>query len=77
MTFWLLYLLMLLSMYECNLRAYLVTVNTEPPIDSADDILSQGKRLFLPRGQTALISIFENSKNLALQTLFKVSKKIS
>ena len=47
--------------YECNLRAYLVSVDYEKPLDSEKDVLDMGRRLYLPRGQTSLLSIFRDS----------------
>ena len=34
----------------CNLRAYLVAVDTEPALETEDDIINYNRRLFLPSG---------------------------
>ena len=75
-SFWFFYVTVLLFFYECNLRAFLVTVNTEPPIDNDQDVVEQGKKLFLPKGQTSFISLYRNTKNPYQKQLFDVSRQI-
>ena len=47
---WFLAVLFLLQSVECNLRAYLIAVDYDQAIDSEQDILDLGRRLFLPNG---------------------------
>ena len=46
--------------YECNLRAYLMRRTFDQPIDSARDILTLNRRLYLPYG-TPFIKMFATS----------------
>ena len=40
----------LLSSYECNLRAYLMSVDFERPVDTDQDMLDQKVKFYLPLG---------------------------
>ncbi|XP_059079334.1 glutamate receptor ionotropic, kainate 3-like isoform X2 [Tigriopus californicus] len=46
--FWIMIVLFLSSMYECNLRAYLMHTSYEKPIETEKDILDRGRDLYLP-----------------------------
>ncbi len=41
------YAFMTHSFYDCNLRAYLMTVDLEPVVDTAKDIYDQGKKFYV------------------------------
>ena len=48
--FWMVFAFFVVQSYECNLRAYLIAVDYEDPINGNEDLLRTGHRLFLPRG---------------------------
>ena len=47
---WVLFVLVIQTSYECNLRAYLMKVDFETPVDSEQDLLDKGWKLWLPKG---------------------------
>lgn len=47
--------------YLCNLRASLIAVDHERPVDSEQDVLDLKRSLYLPRGQGSLLDIFKES----------------
>ncbi len=61
---WYFYILFVQASYECNLRAYLMAVDKEPPVDNAKDIYDQGRKLlFTPQFPAqALITRLPNHK---------------
>ncbi|XP_059099218.1 glutamate receptor ionotropic, delta-2-like [Tigriopus californicus] len=54
------YLFFLFSSYECNLRAYLMSVDYEPVVNSEKDLLTMNKEIFLPVS-TSFISMYQFS----------------
>ncbi len=50
MGFWLTYSFFLLAAYECNLRAYLLSIDYDRPINDEKDIIREGLKLFVPAG---------------------------
>ena len=76
---WFLYLLFVISSYECNLRAYILAKDYEVPpevskvaidssmvcqslqdaVDFEQDILDQGKRLFVPNGTLQFVNVYK------------------
>ncbi len=44
---WSMYCLLIVSFYNCNLRAHLSAVNYEKPIETAEDVLLNGQRPWL------------------------------
>lgn len=57
--------------YQCNLRASLISTDYEPAINSEKDLLDQGKRLFLPLGQSSLLTSLRESPKESQQFLYK------
>lgn len=47
--FWIVVAFFLIAFYECNLRANLVVVEFEKPIDTEQDILDRGVELHVSR----------------------------
>ncbi len=52
--YWTLMALALVLFYQSNLRAELMTVKYERPIDTLDDAVSNGKRVWIPKGAVTL-----------------------
>ncbi len=50
---WSMYCLLIVSFYNCNLRAYLSAVDYEKPIDSTEDVVRNGQRPWLLTELTA------------------------
>ncbi len=57
------------SAYECNFRAYLMSVDLEPYVDSDMDVYTQGRHLILPHG-TGWRNRYRNSPFLAQQEIY-------
>ncbi len=72
--FWLFAAYFLMAAYECNLRAYLMSVDVETAIDTELDILDQGRRLYLPKG-SFFVRQFKESPYEAQSQLFKTILK--
>ncbi len=45
---WYLYSFIVHASYDCNLRAYVMLAEFEPVVENAEDIINQGRDLFLP-----------------------------
>ena len=45
-----LFIFFILSSYECNLRAFLIAVDLERPIDEETDLIIKGQKMWLPTG---------------------------
>ncbi len=43
---WYIYTFFIQASYDCNLRAYLMQVDKEKPIDTAKDIIDQGRKVY-------------------------------
>lgn len=50
---WLVYALFMSMAFECNLRAHLIKVDFEKPIDTEQDLIDSGKDWFIPQGTSA------------------------
>ncbi|TRY80912.1 hypothetical protein TCAL_15547 [Tigriopus californicus] len=59
--FWVMAVLFLSSMYECNLRAYLMLQSYEKPIETEQDIVDRGLDLYLGYG-TPFLAYFRESQ---------------
>ena len=46
---WSFFSLFITMFYNCNLRANLIAVDYEKPVDSANDILDRGQTIYMPR----------------------------
>ena len=47
---WVVFVLIIMSSYESNLRAYLMTADYEKPVDTEQDMLDRKWKLYLPSG---------------------------
>ncbi len=47
-TLWTIFALFMLMFYQSNLRAYMVTVDYEKPLNTMQDVLDSGKKIWLP-----------------------------
>ena len=65
---WMAFVFIITSSYECNLRAYLMAVDFEPPIDSDADVLRLGRELYFPVG-TPLKALYETSPSVVQRAL--------
>ncbi len=74
MAFWLIYCFFILAAYECNLRAYLLSIDYEQPINDENDIINQGYKLFLPAG-TGFPQLFLTSPNSQQRQLAETMKR--
>lgn len=58
--FFLVYTLLIVELYQCNLRAYLVQVDYEKSANTLDDVVQQQRDMYLPIG-SALLALFARS----------------
>jgi len=68
--FWLIYVFLILSIYECNLRANLASVPLERVINDENDIVDLGKKLYFPLS-SPFIPMFKHSP-FAIQRRYAV-----
>lgn len=66
--FWIITTLFLSSMYECNLRAYLMFTSYEKPIETEQDIVDRGMDLYLAFG-TPFLDYYKES-DMAIRRQF-------
>ncbi len=61
--------LLFLFFYVSNLRTVMVTIEYEAPIDTLEDVVQNGKRVWIPKG---FISLKYEKKSEVLQNFFKL-----
>lgn len=66
--------LFLSSIYECNLRAYLMYTPYEKPIETEQDIVDRGRNLYLPFGTPFLSYYKESELEIRRQLWSKIDK---
>lgn len=67
---WIIFVFLLEQNFTCNLRAYLMLVDTEAPVNNIDDLLKAGKRLVIPR-RSAITPLLKYSSLPSFQAIFK------
>ncbi len=45
---WSLFALLMIMFYQSNLRAYMITVDYEDPMDTLEDVATQGRKVWIP-----------------------------
>ena len=74
MIFWMVFSLVILIAYECNLRANIIATDYEKPIDSEDDLVTQNKRLHFYAG-TRFTELLKDSSMKNRQLLGQMADK--
>ena len=73
MACWFTFVFLILTSYNCNLRAYLMAIDYEAPIENEEDVINQGRVLNLPRGSPN-IDLFKDSPVEVHQAIYQVVK---
>ncbi|TRY80814.1 hypothetical protein TCAL_09276 [Tigriopus californicus] len=71
---WLIFILFLDFFYESNLRAHLIAIEYDKPVDTVQDLLDRGMALYLPRF-TGFVGNFKSSTNPAYRELSLMYEK--
>eukprot|EP00095_Tigriopus_kingsejongensis_P009801 maker-scaffold236_size242448-snap-gene-1.19 protein:Tk09801 transcript:maker-scaffold236_size242448-snap-gene-1.19-mRNA-1 annotation:"PREDICTED: uncharacterized protein LOC101452950" len=70
--FWVVYCMAMSQFYASNLRANLISIDFERPLETVQDLLDRNKILYLPSGYTT-VELYKASGSPALRTMaFKV-----
>ncbi len=68
--FWFIFVFLILTSYNCNLRAYLLAVDYEAPMENEEDLINQKRILNLPSG-SANIDMFKDSPLEVHQKIYR------